>query len=145
MKLVSPLAPGRDQPRRFQHVEVLRDRLTGQAQVVLHRQPGTELEQRLSVSFLQFVENGPTRRCGERLKDIGHGTMIGKSLLACQGGQLRICALGSRFTAIRTWCLGKLTCRPVKCNALIGPSIELLCALHSTRDCPTDPALRWFC
>src|SRR5262245_13231599 len=84
MKLVAPLAPGRDQPNRFQHVEVLRDRLTGQAQVVLHGQPGAQLEQRLSVAFMQFVENGPTRRRRKRFEDIGHEGIIGKSRLACQ-------------------------------------------------------------
>src|SRR5262249_43536922 len=96
VNFVPPLARGRYYPRRFQHVEVLRDRLTGQAQVMLHRQPGAYLEQRLSVALMQFVQDGPTRRCGECFKDIGHGTMIGKSLLACQGDYERICPLCPR-------------------------------------------------
>jgi hypothetical protein len=42
------------------------------------------VEQRLAVALMQFVPSGPTRRRGERFKDVNHGTMIGKSLLACQ-------------------------------------------------------------
>src|SRR5262249_46241934 len=37
MKLVAALAPGRYQTHRFQHVQVLRYRLTGQPHPVLHR------------------------------------------------------------------------------------------------------------
>jgi hypothetical protein len=40
VELVAPAAQAPEQARRLQHVEVLRDRLTGQSQAVLHRQSG---------------------------------------------------------------------------------------------------------
>jgi hypothetical protein len=49
-----------------------------------HRQSGAQLEQRLTVPVMQFVENRPSRRGGERVEHLVHCFMIGKSLLACQ-------------------------------------------------------------
>jgi T4-like virus tail tube protein gp19 len=51
--------------------------------MLLH-QPDAELEQRLSVPLLQFVEDCPPGRVGEGLEHVAHAAMIGKSLLACQ-------------------------------------------------------------
>jgi hypothetical protein len=63
----------------FEHVEMLRDRLTREAQPVLHREARAQLEQRLSVALVKLVEDGPPRGGGERFEHIGHGRIIGKS------------------------------------------------------------------
>jgi hypothetical protein len=51
---------------------------------MFHRQPATQLEQGLAVSINQFVQNRAPRGCCDRLKDIAHNQIIGKSRLACQ-------------------------------------------------------------
>lgn len=53
---------------------------------MIHRQPPTQLEERLIITFLQLVEDRATSRVGKRLEHIGHTSTIGKSLLACQKG-----------------------------------------------------------
>src|SRR5262249_7042507 len=60
------------------------DRLAGKAQTMLHRQPRAELEQRLPIPLVQFVEDCPSSRRTERLENIGHLQIICKSRLACQ-------------------------------------------------------------
>jgi hypothetical protein len=53
---------------------------------MLHRQSGTQLEQRLTVPLGQLIENGPSRWVGQRLEHITQTDgIIGKWLLACQG------------------------------------------------------------
>ena len=72
MKLVTTLPLGRDEADVFQHGEMLRDRLACQSEPVFHRQPGAELEQRLAVALLQFVENCATRGRGQCFEDVTH-------------------------------------------------------------------------
>src|SRR4051794_25297268 len=86
MKLVSTFSSGLHEPGGFQDVEVLRDRLAGEAQAMIHRQSCAQLEQGLAIPLVQFVQNGPPCRCAEGFEDIGHGMTIGKSRLACQDG-----------------------------------------------------------
>jgi hypothetical protein len=51
---------------------MLRDRLSRQTQIVLHRQSRTQLEQRLAVSLVKFIQNGPPRRGDQSFEHIGH-------------------------------------------------------------------------
>src|SRR5262249_44264279 len=90
MELASALPPRGQQSGRFEDVEVLRDRLPRQPEPVLHRQPTAQLEQRLAIPLLQFVEDRPPGRCGEGLKDVAHAGMIRKSWLAYQPQDLGI-------------------------------------------------------
>lgn len=64
MKFVPALTPARDEPGRLQHAQVLRDRLPCEPELVLHRQPGAQLEQRLAVAVVELIENRPSRRGG---------------------------------------------------------------------------------
>jgi hypothetical protein len=75
---VRAFALGCHQTGRLQHVEMVRDRLPCQAQAVFHRQPRTQLEQSLSVSLVEFVQNRPSCRRGEALENFSHGEIIGK-------------------------------------------------------------------
>ena len=94
MKLVFSLPDCGNQSRPLQHFNVLTYGLSSQSELMFHRQPATQLEQGLAVSINQFVQNRAARRCCDRLKDIAHARIIGKSPLACQerridlGGQL---------------------------------------------------------
>ena len=51
---------------------------------MLRHQPDAELEQRLPVSLLQLVQDGPPGRVRQRLEHVAHHAMIGKRVLACQ-------------------------------------------------------------
>jgi len=51
MELVPPLSNADQEPGGFQNVQVLRDALPRCPDLVLHRQPRAQLEERLSVSF----------------------------------------------------------------------------------------------
>jgi DeoR/GlpR family transcriptional regulator of sugar metabolism len=58
---------------------------------VLDHQPRAELEERLTVTVVQLVEDRSARGCGEGVEDVRHDRTIGKSVLACQGcGAARI-------------------------------------------------------
>jgi len=59
VKLVAPLALGCNQPGRFEQFKMLRDTLAGSRDLVLHRQAGAQLEQRLAIPLGQFVEDRP--------------------------------------------------------------------------------------
>ena len=52
------------------------------------RQADAQLIQRLAVPIAQLVENGAPRRCCQCIEEIGHGEILGKSGLACQGWTL---------------------------------------------------------
>jgi hypothetical protein len=72
VELVAALASCLDQARGFQHGKVLADRLAGQPQTVLGRQPRADLEQGLAIPFRQLIEDAPTGGIGQRLEDIFH-------------------------------------------------------------------------
>jgi hypothetical protein len=72
VKLVAAFAFGLDQASGLQNVEVLRDRLARGAELVLGRQPRTDLKQGLSVALGQAVEDPPTGGIGKRLEDVAH-------------------------------------------------------------------------
>ena len=60
------LAPRLQQTGRLEDVEVLRDGLSRQADLMTRREPGADLEQRLPVALAQLVEDRPPRGIGER-------------------------------------------------------------------------------
>src|SRR3954465_9047692 len=70
VELVAALAAGPHQPRRLEDVQVLRDRLPGRADLVPADQPGAQLEQRLAVPLLEFVEESAAGGIRERLVDV---------------------------------------------------------------------------
>jgi len=72
VELASALALAAHEAGRLEHVEVLRDRLSRQPQAMLHRQPGAELEERLTVSVVKLIEDGSSRRRGKRMEDVAH-------------------------------------------------------------------------
>lgn len=72
VELVSPFSSAGHETHRFQDFEVLGDGLPGQPQVAPHCQPGADLEEGLTVSVDQFIENRPPGRRCERLKKITH-------------------------------------------------------------------------
>src|SRR5262249_16288209 len=84
MELAPALPSGGQETGRFEDVEVLGDRLPRQPEPVLRRQSTAQLEQRLAVPLLQFVEDRPPGRCGQCFKNVAHAGMIRKSRLACQ-------------------------------------------------------------
>src|SRR6478609_4430398 len=51
---------------------------------MLGHQPRAELEQRLTVTVVQLVEDRSARGCGQGMEDVRHLRTIGKRLLACQ-------------------------------------------------------------
>jgi len=73
MKLAPSLAPGGDEPRRFEDVEVLGDRLARQRNPAVQHQPAGELEERLPVALGQLVEDRAPRGRDQRVEHVGHG------------------------------------------------------------------------
>jgi hypothetical protein len=62
---------------------MLRDPLAGCRNLVLHREPRTQLEQALTVSLRQFVENGSPDRRRNGFEDVAHRfNLKGKCQLA---------------------------------------------------------------
>lgn len=92
MELVSALAPAAYETSRLQHLQVLRDRLSRQPELVLHREPGAELEQRLAVSILELVENRSPRGRRKRVEHIGqcHQYRQAATCLWDEGGETPI-------------------------------------------------------
>lgn len=85
MEFVAALPSGLDQPGGLQHGKVLGDRLARDAELVLHAQPGANLEQSLPLPHGEFVEDRPTRRVGQGFEEfVGHVETICKYVLACQ-------------------------------------------------------------
>jgi hypothetical protein len=78
MKLVSSIPVCRDQPRRLQHIEMLRNTLTRRTNLMLHRQSRADLKECLAIALRQLVKNRPPHRRNNRFEDIAHGTTIGK-------------------------------------------------------------------
>jgi hypothetical protein len=72
VQLVLTLPRRCHQARRFQYFQVLRDRLSRQAEWMLHGQAIAQLEERLAISLNQFVEDRAARRSIDCLKDIAH-------------------------------------------------------------------------
>ncbi len=72
VELVAALAPRGDQPRGLEHLDMLRERLPGQREPVVHREAAAQLEERLPVALAQFIEDGSPCRRAERFEDVGH-------------------------------------------------------------------------
>ncbi len=84
VKFVLALSYGADKTRRLQNFKMLRDRLSRQPQLMLHRQSRAQLKERLTVPLDQFIQDRPSCRRNDRLEDVAHIAIIGKSSLACQ-------------------------------------------------------------
>ena len=84
VELVTAVPSGRHQSGPLEHLEMLGNGLSRQADPMLHRQTGAQLEQRLPIPFVQLVEDCSPSRCRKRLVDVAHPFMICKSRLACQ-------------------------------------------------------------
>ena len=84
MKFVATFASGADQSGFFENIEVLRDGLSRWRELVFHGEPCADLKKGLSISVCQFVQDRSARRVSNRLEQVGHETMLGKELLACQ-------------------------------------------------------------
>jgi hypothetical protein len=73
---------------------------------VLRREPGAELEQRLSVALHELVKDRSPCGIGQCLEDVSHDPTIGKQRLACQrstvaGGNGGLTgAVGDRFVPL---------------------------------------------
>jgi hypothetical protein len=78
VELLAAAAPGRDQVRVLEHLEVFHHAEAG------HRQPCLELGQRLPVVGEELVEELPPRRVGERLEHRIHARTICDHLVTCQ-------------------------------------------------------------
>jgi hypothetical protein len=78
VELVAALPTSGDQSRAFEHIEVLGDGLARGAQSMLGGQGGAQLEQGLSVSLRQLVNERAPGRVGEGLKHVAHSNSIGK-------------------------------------------------------------------
>jgi hypothetical protein len=63
---------GGEEADGFEHVEMLRDRLTREAKPVLHRQARAQLEQRLPIPLVKLIEDRASRGSGDRFEDVGH-------------------------------------------------------------------------
>ena len=83
MELVSPNAPARHETRFFQHFEVLGDRLPGEIQVALHRQPLANFEEGLTVPVDQFIEDRSPRRRRQGMEDINHIRVNDRQVTTC--------------------------------------------------------------
>jgi hypothetical protein len=74
MELVPPLPFRGDQPRLLQDFQVLRDRLPGGGETVLHRETRTDLEQRLAIALDELVQDRPPGGICEGPEHVAHGT-----------------------------------------------------------------------
>lgn len=72
MEFVSSLPLGGDEAGALEHFEMLGDALARHADLVLHQQTRTELEECLSVPLAEFVQDCSAYRRYDGFKDIGH-------------------------------------------------------------------------
>ena len=72
MKFIASIAPGLDQASLFEYVQVLRYGLPGGTKLVLRGQPGTDLEQCLSIPVGELIEDLPSGGIGQGLEDVAH-------------------------------------------------------------------------
>jgi len=85
VKFVATLTSRRNQLRLFEHIEVLRDGLASRGHLVLGRQARADFKKRLSIPFGQLIEDRSPGRVCQGLENIAQpGSIIGKSILACQ-------------------------------------------------------------
>jgi hypothetical protein len=70
VELVPAVSLCRDEACSFQHVKVLRDRLSRRTQPMPHRQSRADLEQGLTVPLGQLVENRPSRSVGQSFEHV---------------------------------------------------------------------------
>ncbi len=63
---------GVDESGRLQHAQVLRDRLPAQVQTTPRCETSADLEQRLTVTLDEFVEDCPPRRVIECMEHVSH-------------------------------------------------------------------------
>jgi hypothetical protein len=82
VEFVAPFSPRFDEAGGFENVEVLRDRLPRGTEPVLKGEARADLEECLTVSLGQLVEDLSPRVLGERLEEITAHTVIGKYTLA---------------------------------------------------------------
>ncbi|MFN8050490.1 MAG: hypothetical protein U0Q22_03550 [Acidimicrobiales bacterium] len=78
MELVATVASGRHEAGLLEHVEVLGDGLPRGGELVLGREAGAELEERLAVAVDELVQYGAPSRVGEGLEHVSHALTIGK-------------------------------------------------------------------
>ena len=83
VEFVSTLSLCFNQACRFKNVQVLRNSLARHADLVLHQQPRTELEERLPISFAQFIQNCPSHRRYNRFEDIAHVCRFNRQAFTC--------------------------------------------------------------
>jgi hypothetical protein len=83
VKLVTSLPLCDNQSSRFEQFEMLRNALPRRGDLMFHCQPGAQLEQRLTVSLKQFVENRPPYRRRNRLKNVAHQLDFNRQAAAC--------------------------------------------------------------
>ena len=83
VELVPAFLLSLDEAHRLQYVEMLRDRLPGRAQPVLHDESRADLEQRLPVPLGQLIEDRPPRRVGKGLVDVVHRRSDDRQVAAC--------------------------------------------------------------
>jgi hypothetical protein len=72
MELISPLPLRSDQTCMLKQVEMLRDALPRDADLVLHQQPCAELKESLPIALAQFVQNRSAHRCYDCFEDVAH-------------------------------------------------------------------------
>ncbi len=86
MKLEPASSPRGEETGRLEDVEMLGDGLASRTQPVLHREATAQLEQRLTVSVDELIEDRPPRGISERLEEVGHdSTICGSSSLTVVG------------------------------------------------------------
>jgi hypothetical protein len=109
----------RDKPSRLENAEVLRDRLTAEAQAVPHSEHGTNLEQGLTVARRQFVKDRPPCLIVKSPEHINHASILGKSQLAYQGPPRFSSPYRSTFPIERCTCLHCCTGHRQCCSAVV--------------------------
>lgn len=78
MELVPALATRDQQTGVFQNREVLRHRLPGRRQLMLHREARADLEERLLIALDELVDDHPACVVGDGLEDVTHVVIICK-------------------------------------------------------------------
>ena len=82
MHFVAPLPSRGYKADGFQDLQVLRDRLSGEAEVMFHGQTIAQFEKRLTLALHQLIENRPSRWSSKCLEEITHGRN-NRQVLAC--------------------------------------------------------------
>jgi len=83
VELVAAVSTGTHETDLLEHGEMLRNRLSGEFDVVLGCEATAHLEQCLVVALCQHVEDRSSCWRCQCVEYVGHGASIGKSQLAC--------------------------------------------------------------